>query len=85
MITINDSGVIFKNDQPELKYIHAIQPGIRALSETDYIAVYRHGSAMESVDSVLGQMRSSDGGKTWQNEGFVDGSHSICRERWYWQ
>ena len=76
MITTSDSGVIFKNDHPELKYIHAMQPAVRALSETEYIALYRHGTAMESVDSVLGQLRTVDGAKSWQSEGFINGTLS---------
>ena len=71
MITVGDSGVIVANEQPELKHIHAMQPAVRALSESEYISLYRYGTAMESVDSVLGQMRTLDGGKTWQNEGFI--------------
>ena len=73
-ITLADSGTIFINDHPELRYVHAMQPAVRVLSETECICVYKHGTALESVDSVLAQMRTLDGGQTWRNEGFVPGA-----------
>ena len=65
------SGVIFINSHPELTYIHAMQPAVKCISETEYLCIYKHGSAIESVDSTLAQMRTVDGGSTWVNEGFL--------------
>jgi len=48
-----------------------MQPAIVALSQNEYLVPFKYGTAMESVDSTLCQMRTVDAGKTWQNEGFI--------------
>lgn len=65
------SGVIFQNPHPELTYIHAMQPAVKCISESEYLCIYKHGSAIESVDSTLMQIRTINGGSTWINEGFL--------------
>ena len=72
MIYIVNSGIVLANDQPALKHVHLMQPAIRALSDTEYLILLKHGTALESMDSRLAQMRSSDAGKTWQEEGFLE-------------
>lgn len=71
MMQLMDSGTVFINDAPNLRYVHAMAPGIVVLSESQYIVPFKHGTALDSVDSTLYQMRTLDGGKTWQDEGFI--------------
>ena len=71
-LVIEDSGIVYTNPEPGLEPVHAMQPAVRAVSDSEFVCIYRHGTAMESVYSVLGRCRSSDGGKTWRHEGFVE-------------
>lgn len=71
MIRIIDSGIIYKNPQPDLKSIQACFPYIEQLSEKELICIYTRGSAFASIDRVLVKSRSLDGGKTWVDEGLV--------------
>jgi len=68
---ILDSGVVYKNEEPNMRYFQARQPAVRALSASEYLCIYNHGTAMESVDNTLAQVRTTDGGKTWRHEGFI--------------
>ena len=74
MLKITETGVLFINDAPELRAVHAMQPAVHTFSTTEFFSVFRYGSAMESVDSILCQMRTRDAGKTWNNEGFIQGT-----------
>ena len=71
-LVIEDSGIVYTNPAPGLEPVHAMQPAVRAVSDSELVCIYRHGTAMESVYSVLGRCRSLDGGKTWRHEGFVE-------------
>jgi hypothetical protein len=68
---MTQSGILYMNPHPELTYIHAMQPAVKCLSESEFLCIYKHGSALESVDSTLAQIRSVDGGRTWVSEGFL--------------
>ena len=68
---IVDSGTVFINDAPNLRHVHAMQPAIAVISESEYVVPFKHGTAMESIDSTLYQMRTINGGKTWLDEGFI--------------
>jgi len=46
-----------------------MQPTIKIIGMEEYLILFKQGSGMESVDSTIIQMRTQDGGKTWQNEG----------------
>jgi len=75
MIEIVDSGILFRNPHPDLRPIHACFPLTLQLSSREMICIYRHGSALGSVDGRVAQLRSPDGGRTWTNEGIIwDGS-----------
>ncbi len=71
MIKIVDSGILYQNPLPQLRMIHASFPNIQQISVKEFLCVYRRGSAWESVDGVIGKLRSTDGGKTWLGEGEV--------------
>ncbi len=71
MIKIIDSGIIYKNPQPDLKPIQAYFPFIEQLGKKELICIYSQGSAFGSVDRVLIKSRSLDGGKTWINDGLI--------------
>ena len=73
-LTVTEAGVLFINDAPELRPVHAMQPAVHAFSATEFFSVFRYGSAMESVDSMLCQMRTHDAAKTWSNGGFIRGT-----------
>ena len=68
---IVDQGVVYKNKLPSLRHFQARQPAVRALSEKEFLVAYGHGIAMESIDNTVGLVRTTDGGKSWQHEGFV--------------
>ena len=75
MIEIIDSGILYRNPQPDLRSVHACFPVILPLSRDEMICVYRRGSAFASVDGRTGRLRSTDGGRTWIEEGLMwDGS-----------
>jgi hypothetical protein len=71
MLTIIDEGILYRNPLPQLRPVHASFPFIRQLSEQEYLCVYRRGSAWESADGIIGKLRSTDGGRTWKEEGVV--------------
>jgi hypothetical protein len=75
MIKILSEGVLFRNPYPDLRALHAYFPFIVELSEHEFLCTYRRGSAFASVDGLIGLLRSTDGGRTWVEEGVVwDGS-----------
>ena len=71
-LVAEESGVVYTNPAPELRHIHAMQPSVRAVSGRELLCTYRRGEAMESVYSVLGTCRSTDGGRTWSDEGLIE-------------
>lgn len=71
MIKILDEGTLYRNPLPQLRVIHACFPVIQELSEQELLCVYRRGTAFESADGVIGKLRSTDGGKSWVEEGIV--------------
>lgn len=71
MIRIIDAGVIFQNPLPSIQSLQAQFPGLCCISATEILCIYKRGSASSSVDSVYAKARSTDGGKTWSEEGLV--------------
>jgi hypothetical protein len=71
MIKILDEGILYRNPLPQLRVVHACFPVIQELSEQELLCVYRRGTAFESADGVIGKLRSTDGGKSWVEEGVV--------------
>lgn len=71
MIRIIDEGILYRNPKPGLRAIHASFPCILELSPTELICAYRRGQAFQSHDGRIYLLRSTDGGKTWNDEGPV--------------
>ena len=71
MIKILDSGILYRNPLPQLRPVHAIHPNLLQLSDQEFLCVYRRGVAFECTQGNIGQLRSTDGGKSWIDEGLV--------------
>ncbi|MCE5249444.1 glycoside hydrolase [bacterium] len=75
MIHIVDQGILYRNPLPQLQPVHASFPFIIQISENEFLCTFRRGSAWESADGVICRLRSTDGGRTWIDEGVIwDGS-----------
>ena len=70
-LEVLDDGVIYKNPEPGLKAECAFLPNVVPLDGDEVICVYRIGQAFYSTDGTLNVARSTDGGKTWVQEGRV--------------
>jgi hypothetical protein len=70
-IKILDEGILYYNQNPGYQSIHAYFPYIEQLDDKEFICLYGRGSAMAGADRVVAQLRSTDGGKTWKEEGVV--------------
>jgi sialidase-1 len=66
-----DSGVIYRNPNPGYQYTFACHSHIVQLSPQELLCTYQRGQARDSVDCVMAQARSTDGGKTWTDEGLL--------------
>jgi hypothetical protein len=65
MIKILDEDILYRNPLPQLRMVHTCHPVTQQLSKEELLCVYRRGTAFESADGVIGKLRSTDGGKTW--------------------
>ena len=70
-LVLTQEGVLYRNPHPGHKAECAYLPNVLALSERELICFYRVGQAFYSIDGKFGQLRSTDGGVSWQQEGFV--------------
>src|SRR5690348_11593408 len=68
-IRIVDTGLVYRNPQPHLRAIHAMHPTITAFPDGELVSTYDIGQGPESLDYHTVLSRSTDGGKTWQQEG----------------
>ena len=66
-----DEGVIYRNPEPGFKAECAFLPNVVPLDGDEVICVYRIGQAFYSTDGTLNVARSTDGGRTWSQEGRV--------------
>jgi len=66
-----DQGILYRNPFPEKETIHAYYPDILQLSELELICVYWRTPDTQSADGRMMQLRSTDAGKTWNDEGLV--------------
>ncbi len=70
-----DSGILTINPDPSRWHRWAAFAHPIALSATEFIATYQRGAAMYAADSRIMVTRSSDGGRTWSDQGWLaDGS-----------
>ena len=63
-----DSGVIYRNPDPGYRYDFACHSHVVQLGPEELLCTFQRGQALYSIDSVLVQSRSTDGGKTWVEE-----------------
>ena len=70
-IKLIDSGVIYRNPNPGYEYHFACQSHLIQLSQQELLCSFQRGQALYSLDAVMMQARSVDGGKNWQAEGLI--------------
>jgi hypothetical protein len=68
-LSIDDSGLIYRNPAPHLRSVHAYYPSLVHLDGDELLASFVLGTAMESMDLHACLARSVDGGRTWCSEG----------------
>lgn len=66
MISVIDSGLVFRNPQPHLRSLHAWHPTLVQLHDGTLVAAFDLGQAVESLDYRTWLSRSKDGGQTWE-------------------
>ena len=79
-LSIEDSGVIFRNPLPGHRVINAFYPNAVRLPSGQIVAALRIAGALYSPDGVLELFRSADGGRTWQRQGPVIRSDQTASE-----
>lgn len=62
-------GTLYRNPHPGHEAIAAIYPFILPINDQELLCLYRRGQALYSLDGMVHQLRSLDGGYTWQEEG----------------
>lgn len=64
-------GVLFRNPEPGHRALCAYLPNVVPLGADELLCFYRLGQAFYSLDGRVAQLRSTDGGRTWLDEGLV--------------
>ncbi|GMV92384.1 MAG: hypothetical protein AMXMBFR82_21620 [Candidatus Hydrogenedentota bacterium] len=64
-ITVETTGLVFRNPVPNVRPRQAYFPSVVELPNREILAAFELGSAMENVDVRLHLARSGDGGATW--------------------
>lgn len=70
-IEIVDSGVVYINPDPGYRYDFACHSHVAQISERELLCTFQRGQALYSVDSLAVVTRSTDGGKTWVQQGLL--------------
>ena len=70
-LIIDAEGILYRNPRPGHKAECAFQPNVVVLSQKELLCFYRIGQAFYSLDGRLAQLRSSDGGLSWEQDGLV--------------
>ena len=70
-LDITHEGVLFRNPEPGIRALCAYLPNLVPLSDEELLCVFRRGQAFYSLDGRVGQVRSTDGGRTWTDESAV--------------
>lgn len=65
MIDVLNTGLVYRNPQPQRRSIHAWHPTLVVLSESEWLAAFDLAEAVESLDYRTYCSRSSDGGVSW--------------------
>lgn len=64
-----DTGILFKNDKPHVKSIHAYFPSVAVLPDGSLIGMYTLAEAFEAANAQVHLSRSNDRGQTWEHQG----------------
>jgi hypothetical protein len=64
-------GVLFRNPEPGHRAQCAYLPNVVPIDGDELVCFYRLGQAFYSLDGTIAQLRSTDGGLTWLDEGLV--------------
>ncbi|MSP13981.1 MAG: exo-alpha-sialidase [Chloroflexi bacterium] len=70
-LELTGSGILYRNPLPGHFAYNAYLPSAAALSQQELLAAFRRGAALYAPDSVMVQLRSLDGGRSWQDEGLI--------------
>jgi sialidase-1 len=70
-LRIVNEGILYRNPAPGHVAICAFYPSLIAFSDRELLCVYRIGQALYSDDGRLAKLRSTDGGKSWVQEGLM--------------
>lgn len=70
-LQLNDlnTGIIFKNEKPHVKSIHAYFPSVAVLADGSLISMYTLAEAFEAANAQVHLSRSYDRGQTWKYQG----------------
>ncbi len=72
MISIIETGVLYRNPKPHVRSIHAYFPSVAVLPDGEMVATYALGEAFECADLHTHISRSRDNGRTWTYQGKLD-------------
>jgi hypothetical protein len=64
-------GVLFRNPEPGHRALCAYLPNVVPVGGEELICFFRLGQAFYSLDGRVALVRSTDGGRTWVDEGMV--------------
>ena len=73
-IRLVDQGVVYRNTNPGYEFHFACHSHLVQLTPQELLCTFQRGQALYSLDSVMMQARSTDGGRTWQSEGLIHDS-----------
>lgn len=65
MVSVEESGLVYRNPRPQLRAAHAWHPSLVHLGGEQWLCSYDVGAAPESLDYATYLSRSEDGGRTW--------------------
>jgi hypothetical protein len=67
MITLLDTGLVFRNPKPHLRSLHTWHPSLSLLPGGEFLATFDIAQAVEAFDYHTVVCRSRDGGSTWSD------------------
>src|ERR1043166_1510290 len=68
-IKVIDTGIVYRNQKPHLRAVNAMHPTVSVFADGEIVSTYDLGQGSESMDYRTELSRSTDGGKTWQQQG----------------
>lgn len=65
MVTVEESGLVYRNPRPQLRAAHTWHPSLVHLGDDHWLCSFDIGSGAESLDYATYLSRSEDGGRSW--------------------